>query len=132
MVGVGRAQERPAVDPIALLTAKYRPRGRLAGGELLLRRRDAVCLIRDCRRWSVAILGMDFYVDTSAGLQETRSPADYSALFGLPDAVERSTDAAERLIGDHLPDGADWVSFVLADDAAEVSQGAEPQPRPAW
>jgi hypothetical protein len=41
------------------------------------------------------------------------SSADCSELKAKPDAVAQAVRSAEKLIAEGLPDGADFVSFVL-------------------
>jgi hypothetical protein len=39
--------------------------------------------------------------------------ADFSELKTKPDAVTQAVRSAKKLIAERLPDGADFVSFVL-------------------
>jgi hypothetical protein len=96
-----------------VILQKYCTKGISKGGELLLCHTDALNLIEDCRGLGVVILGLDFYIQTNQGIFEVSS-ADYSDISRQLDAVEKTTKAANLLIQEMLPDGANWVSFVLS------------------
>ena len=110
------------------LKEQYRSRGRMAGGELLLRHPEALRFIEDCRAKGVTILGMDFFEERGAYLVAHTNAADYSALSGHPHAVERIADKARALIKDGLPgipdvvERTDWVTFVLAEETAVIQR----------
>ncbi len=101
------------MDTERALIGKNQRMGRMRQRDLLLHQPDALRLIEDFRRSRLVIRGMDFWRETDRGLIELPSSADYSSLSKAPDAIERSADAAQRLIQNGLPDGADWVSFVI-------------------
>ena len=61
---------------------------------------------------------MDFYVCDGQDYKELLSSADFSELKGKPDAVRYAVMSAKKLIAEDLPDGADFVSFVLDDEPA--------------
>jgi hypothetical protein len=99
-----------------MLMAKYRPVARPGPGELFLSQADALRFIADCVDLGLVILGMEFFVDWGDGFMPVSGPADFSELRGQPGAVEQGAAAARRLIAAGLPDGADWVSFVVEPD----------------
>ena len=104
------------------LKEQYRSKGRLVGGELLLRHPEALRFIEDCRARGVTILGMDFFEERGAHVVAHTNTADYSALSRHPHAFERIAHKARALIKDGLPgipgvvERTDWVTFVLAED----------------
>ena len=106
------------------LKEQYRSRGRVTGGELLLRQPEALRFIEDCRARGLTILGMDFFEERGSHLVAHTNAADYSALSRHPHAVERIADQARALIKDGLPgipgvvERTDWVTFVLAEETA--------------
>src|SRR4029450_5533310 len=85
--------------------------------ESLFTRDIALEIIEACAKEGILILGMDFYVRDGQDYKELLSSADFSELKGKPDAIRQSTLSAQQLIAKGLPDGADFVSFVL-DDAS--------------
>lgn len=85
--------------------------------ELLFTREVALELIEACAKKSILILGMDFYVCDGQEYRELLSSADFSELQAKPDAVAQAVRSAKKLIAEGLPDGADFVSFVL-DEAS--------------
>lgn len=117
------------------LKEQYRSRGRMAGGELLLRHPEALRFIEDCRAEGMTILGMDFFEERGAYLVAHTNAADYSALSRHPHAVERIADKARALIKDGLPgipgvvERTDWVTFVLAEESAVTQRRPEVRSR---
>jgi hypothetical protein len=85
------------------------------GSELLFRHSDALRFISDCKRLGLTILGLDFYKETEDEIIPLLASADYSSLSRTPDAVQKSTLAARKLIQHGFPDGATWVSFVVEE-----------------
>jgi hypothetical protein len=85
--------------------------------ELLFTREMALEIIAACAKQGLLILGMDFYVRDGQDYKELLSSADFSELKGKPDAVHQAVMGAKKLVADGLPDGADFVSFVLDDEA---------------
>ena|SRR2546427_392168 len=85
--------------------------------ELLFTQEVACEVIDACAQKGILILGMDFYVRDGQDYKELLSSADFSELKAKPDAIHRATLSAQKLIAKGLPDGADFVSFVL-DDAS--------------
>ncbi len=45
-----------------MIHEKYKSKGILKGGELLLTHKDAVHFVEDCKNLGLAIIGIDFYV----------------------------------------------------------------------
>jgi hypothetical protein len=84
--------------------------------DLLFTRDVAFEIIEACTKKGILILGMDFYVRDGQDYRELLSSADFSELKAKPDAVAQAVKSAKRLIADRLPDGADFVSFVLDED----------------
>jgi hypothetical protein len=84
--------------------------------ELLFTRETALKIIDACAKDEILILGMDFYVRDGQDYKELLSSADFSELKGKPDAVNQAVMSARMLIAEGLPDGADFVSFVLDDE----------------
>jgi hypothetical protein len=101
-----------------ILIQKYRDVGIMPGGELLLHHSDAIRFIEDCQALGLVILGMDFYIVENGRTREINS-ADWEGINKGPGALERTIDASYRLIRDGLPDGADWVSFVVDEQTIE-------------
>lgn len=60
---------------------------------------------------------MDFYIETPNGLKQI-TQTDFSEIGTGVLAVESTTSAARGLIGDGLPEGNNWVTFVLEDAIA--------------
>ncbi len=85
--------------------------------ELLFTREVAFEIIEACAKNGILILGMDFYVRDGQDYKELLSSADFSELKAKPEAVHQAVMSAKKLIAEGLPDGADFVSFVL-DDAS--------------
>ena len=85
--------------------------------ELLFTREVAFEIIEACAKKGILILGLDFYVCDGQDYRELLSSADFSELKAKPDAVAQAVRSAKMLIAEGLPDGADFVSFVL-DDAS--------------
>jgi hypothetical protein len=85
--------------------------------ELLFNRDVAFEIIEACAKQGILILGMDFYVRDGQDYKELLSSADFSELKGQPDGVHQAVVSAKQLIAEGLPDGADFVSFVL-DEAS--------------
>ena len=85
--------------------------------ELLFTQEVACEVINACAQKGILILGMDFYVRDGQDYKELLSSADFSELKAKPDAIYQATLSAQQLIAKGLPDGADFVSFVL-DDAS--------------
>jgi hypothetical protein len=83
--------------------------------ELLFTREMACKIIEACTKQGILILGMDFYVRDGQDYQELLSSADFSEFKEKPDAVHQAAMSAKKLIAEGLPDGADFVSFVLED-----------------
>ena len=83
--------------------------------EFLFTREVAFEIIEACAKKGILILGMDFYVRDRQDYKTLLSSADFSELTGKPDAVHRAIMSAKKLIAEALPDGADFVSFVLDD-----------------
>ena len=81
--------------------------------ELLFTREVAFEIIEACAKKGILILGMDFYVCDGQDYRELLSSADFSELKAKPDAVAQAVRSAKKLIAEGLPDGADFVSFVL-------------------
>ena len=81
--------------------------------ELLFTREVAFELIEACAKKGILILGMDFYVRDGQDYRELLDSADFSELKTKPDAVTQAVRSAKKLIAEGLPDGADFVSFVL-------------------
>lgn len=103
------------------LFQRYRPVARLQANEILLGWFDALRFIADCRALRLVVLGMDFWAQHGDQVAPLLSSADYSDLARRMDAVEASSLAALKLIRDGLPDGASYVSFVLAPEPADMS-----------
>lgn len=85
--------------------------------ELLFTPEVACEIIEACAKKGILILGMDFYVRDGQGYRELLSSADFSELKAQPDAVAQAVRSAKKLIAEGLPEGADFVSFVL-DEAS--------------
>ena len=85
--------------------------------ELLFSRDVAFEIIEACVKKGILILGMDFYVRDGQDYRELLSSADFSELKAKSDAVYQAAVSAKKLIAEGLPDGADFVSFVLDDEA---------------
>ena len=85
--------------------------------ELLFTREVAFEIIEACAKNSILILGMDFYVRDGQDYKELLSSADFSELKAKPEAVHQAVMSAKKLIAEGLPDGADFVSFVLDDES---------------
>jgi len=81
--------------------------------ELLFTREVAFEIIEACAKKGILILGLDFYVRDGQDYRELLSSADFSELKTQPDAVTQAVKSAKKLIAEGLPDGADFVSFVL-------------------
>ena len=81
--------------------------------ELLFTREVAFEIIEACAKKGILILGLDFYVCDGQDYRELLSSADFSELKAKPDAVTQAVRSAKKLIAEGLPDGADFVSFVL-------------------
>ena len=81
--------------------------------ELLFTREVAFELIEACAKKGILILGLDFYVRDGQDYRELLDSADFSELKTKPDAVTQAVKSAKKLIAEGLPDGADFVSFVL-------------------
>jgi len=98
----------------APLREQYHAVGREAGGELLLRRRDALRFVEDCERLGLTILGLDFFREDGESIVPLLASADYGELLGVPEAARRSAAEARGLMERGLPDGATLVSVVVA------------------
>ena len=85
--------------------------------ELLFTRDVAFEIIDACAQKGILILGMDFYVRDGQDYKELLSSADFSELKAQPDAVHQAVVSAQKLIAEGLPDGADFVSFVLDEES---------------
>ena len=85
--------------------------------ELLFTREVAFEIIEACAKNSILILVMDFYIRDGQDYKELLSSADFSELKAKPEAVYQAVMSAKKLIAEGLPDGADFVSFVLDDEA---------------
>ena len=85
--------------------------------ELLFTREVAFEIIEACAKNGILILGMDFYVRDGQDYKELLSSADFSELKAKPEAVYQAVMSAKKLIAEGLPDGADFVSFVLDDES---------------
>jgi hypothetical protein len=85
--------------------------------ELLFTREVAFEIIEACAKKGILILGMDFYVCDGQDYRELLSSADFSDLKAKPDAVTQAVRSAKKLLAEGLPDGADFVSFVLEEGA---------------
>src|SRR5215831_5731409 len=83
--------------------------------EFLFTQDIALEIIEACAKEGILILGMDFYVRDGQDYKELLSSADFSELKGKPHAVHHAALSAKKLIAEGLPDGADFVSFVLDD-----------------
>ena len=81
--------------------------------ELLFTREVAFEIIEACAKKGILILGLDFYVRDGQDYRELLDSADFSELKTKPDAVTQAVKSAKKLIAEGLPDGADFVSFVL-------------------
>jgi hypothetical protein len=100
------------------LEAAFAPQASFSDTAELLFTRDVACeIIEACAKQGILILGMDFYVRDGQDYQELLSSADFSELKERPDAVHQAAMSAKKLVAGGLPDGADFVSFVL-DDAS--------------
>ena len=103
--------ERAAEDE---LLEKYRSAGRCSGGELLLRLPDALRFLDDCEKHGLAILGLDFYAVSADAVAEVGS-TEWSSITQGPGAARSSQNEARALLAGGLPDGAEFVSFVLEE-----------------
>jgi hypothetical protein len=81
--------------------------------ELLFSREVAFEIIEACAKKGILILGLDFYVRDGQDYRELLGSADFSDLKTKPDAVTQAVRNAKKLIAEGLPDGADFVSFIL-------------------
>jgi len=97
------------------LYQKYLPVARKSGSELLLTHSDALRFIDDCQRLGLVILGMDFFKVDGDYNVALLNPADYSGLYEEPDASQKTAREALKLVGQTLPDEADRVTFVVAE-----------------
>ena len=96
------------------LTDLYKQVGWVSNSsELWLSHADALHFIDNCEGLGITILGMDFLQERDSDVILLLTTADYSVLFGKQDAVRRSATAARQLLKEGLPEGADWVTFVL-------------------
>src|SRR5262245_40448379 len=85
--------------------------------ELLFAREVALEIIEACAKKGILILGLDFYVCDGPDYRELLGSADFSELKVKPDAVAQAVKSAKKLIAGGLPDGADFVSFVLEESS---------------
>jgi|SRR5918997_1382941 hypothetical protein len=96
------------------LFEKYRSAGTMSGEELLLRHADALRFIDDCEDLGLTILGMSFYVREKGHTVEVNS-TNWASLTEDPNAFGASIREARSLIGQGLPDEAEFVSFVVRE-----------------
>ncbi len=80
------------------LEEEYRSVSRPGTRGLLLAHKDVLRFIEDCHKRGLVILGLDFFREAGGDIVPTTGPADYSSLYGLPDAAEESVAAARKLI----------------------------------
>ena len=81
--------------------------------ELLFTREVAFEIKEACAKKGILILGLDFYVRDGQDYRELLGSADFSELKAKPEAVTQAVRSAKKLIAEGLPDGANFVSFVL-------------------
>lgn len=106
------------------LIEKYRPVGRMSGYELLLHQPDALRFIEDCKRERLVIVGLNFFEDRKGDRVTQVNSTNWRRPWDSPNPVEDTAKEAMDLIGDGLPDNADWVSFVLEEEETfKKSQG---------
>jgi len=106
------------MSAVAELESVFKSKASFSDTSELLFTREVACEIIDaCGHKAILILGMDFYVRDGRDYKELLSSADFSELKAQPQAVHQAVMSAKKLIAEGLPDGADFVSFVL-DDAS--------------
>jgi hypothetical protein len=111
---------------ISDLTDRYLPVGDRTGNELYLRYNDALRFIDDCEKLGLIILGMDFYVIDHENRAFEVAVRDYTIqgnnLLDTPFPSKATIDRARLDLKDGLPNGAEWVSFVLQDPESSPTQ----------
>jgi hypothetical protein len=88
-------------------------------GELLFRQNDALKVIEEIEKLHGVILGLDFWQRTKdCDVMEVNSTNWDNINKGLS-ASKDTIETAKELIGNGLPDNADYVSFVIKDQEVE-------------
>ena len=118
------------MNVVDALFAKYRASGRIRANEVLLSHADALRVIQDCEGRGVTILGMDFLKEAGPHITQVNS-TDFSSISSQPDSARRTAATARALLRNGLPDGANWVHFVLRGPTRPSGSGASAPGTPA-
>ncbi len=100
-----------------LIDQKYKSQAVIKGGDLLFDHQTALKIIEDCQNMDAIIIGMDFWQRRGTNLVEINS-TDFGEINSAGINTSPATIlAARHLTTDNLPDGADYVCFLLKDSS---------------
>lgn len=92
----------------------FSPKGVVFGNELLLRRNDAISLLKQCGEMGYRVLGINYFKEDADGdiVEILGAGADFSSIVGI-EPKRTIQEGISLLSGNELSD-IDWFSFVIS------------------